>query len=291
MARFISYKTSVHGMYDYLSSKLVWIIAAVVMTSSVLGLFVWQRESSEELELEIRANGIRDMINEFCNTNGEVKAEFSSSSDTRSDFELESTINGESYKLNFTASGIFLEQDGRRVWKNFIQEVYLYNPVFLGGTTSQGTLDRVNLDIGYLSIPSYQDFYVEVRRFDERYNVFIHHEGNESAVEEGQRVGDVIDEVTDWSYEEPEREQNMTIKEDMIFMSDFYYVKDDCLSPMSLENIYLFEPGMENTTWEGLEEMANENDEIRVMSGDNITVRTKMIEIEDAHTVLNFLYT
>ncbi len=277
-------------MYDYLSSKLVWIVVAIVMTSSVLGLFIWQQERSQEIELNARASGIQEIINEFCNTDGEIKGIVSSNQSTPSDFDIESTINGERYELNFTANGLYLIQGDKRVWNRFIEDVYIYNPIFLDRTTPKRVLDNINLDIKYLNITSDQDFYVESIRFNDRHHVFIYHDIRGIIKNESKRVNEVIQDLKDWSYEKPEKKQNITLRENIIFRNFHYYVDDDCISPLNLENTYLFEPEINNISWNELEELAVEFEEIIVKKGEIVTIESKIIEVDGSHIVLNFLY-
>ncbi len=277
-------------MYDYLSSKIVWIVAVLVMTSGILGIFVWQRESSEELELEVRARGIKDIINKFCNTEGEVKAEFSFNSSVDSDFELEPTINDNPYRLNFTARGLFLDQNGKQVWNRFIEEVYLYNPHFIDQTASESVLDRINREAAYLDFFSHQDFMVEIKEFNQRYHVFIYHESSEGVKNETERIRGALQDVYDWSFENPESKKNITLNEDMIFKNDFYYVKDQVIKPVIHGNIFLWQPETNSTSFEELEELSEENDQIYLAHGENMTAETKMIEIEEGYSIFNFLY-
>ncbi|MFO7791437.1 MAG: hypothetical protein R6W73_00455 [Candidatus Saliniplasma sp.] len=277
-------------MYDYLSSKIVWIIAVLVMTSSILGIFVWQRESSEEVELEVRARGIKDIINEFCTTNGEVKAEFSFNSNADSDFDLEPTINDKTYRLNFTARGLYINQDQKQAWNRFTKEVYLYNPYFLGRSESKGVLDTINSEVEYLNIPSHQDFFVETKEFNQRYHVFIYHESPEKVENETERIRNIMQDVYDWSFDNPENKQNITLREDTVFKNEYYFVRERSIKPVITENIFLWEAETNTTTWDELEDLSAENDEIFMNEGENITIETTVMEIDESHSVLNFLY-
>lgn len=290
MARFITNDSSLLAMLDYLSSKMVWIVAAIVMTSSIMGIFVWQRESSDELELEIRARGIRDIVNEFCNTNGEVKAEISFNESTSSDFKLEPTINDEPYKLNFTSSGLFLNQDRKSVWNRFTKEVYIFNPNLLDSGTSIGILDRINIENHHMSISSHEDFIIETKEFNDIHHVFIYREIDDEIKNETRRIKNIIEQVTDWTIEEPEDRRNITVEKNMTFKNDYYYVNTDTLAPVNTDNLYLWKPETNSTTRESLEKRSIEHREIYVDRQQNITVQTKLMDIDGNITVLNYLY-
>ncbi len=290
MARFITNDSSLHPMLDYLSSKMVWIVAAIVMTSSIMGIFVWQRESSEELELEIRARGIRDIVNEFCNTDGEVKAEISFNESASSDFKLEPTINDEPYKLNFTPAGLFLNQYRKSVWNRFIKEVYLFNPNLLDSRTSIGILDRINIENHHMSISSDEDFIIETKEFNDIHHVFIYR-GTVGEIEnETRRIKNIIEQVTDWTIEEPENRRNITVEKNMTFKNDYYYVNTDTLTPVNTDNLHLWKPETNTTTRDDIEDRSIEHREINVDRHQNITVQTKLMDIDGNFTVLNYLY-
>ncbi|MGM0405860.1 MAG: hypothetical protein ACQEQM_06945 [Thermoplasmatota archaeon] len=290
MARFITNDSSLLAMLDYLSSKMVWIVAAIVMTSSIMGIFVWQRESSDELELEIRARGIRDIVNKFCNTDGEVKAEISFNESTSSDLKLKPTINDKPYKLNFTSSGLFLNQDRKSVWNRFTKEVYIFNPNLLDSGTSIGILDRINIENHHMSISSHEDFIIETKEFNDIHHVFIYREIDDEIKNETRRIKNIIEQVTDWTIEEPEDRRNITVEKNMTFKNDYYYVNTDTLAPVNTDNLYLWKPETNSTTRESLEKRSIEHREIYVDRQQNITVQTKLMDIDGNITVLNYLY-
>jgi len=290
MARFITQDSSLLPMLDYLSSKMVWIVAAIVMTSSIMGIFMWQRESSEELELEIRARGFRDIVNEFCNTDGEIRAEFSFNENASSDFKLKPTINDESYYLNFTSSGLFLIQNDRNIWNRFIDEVYLFNPSLLESRTSMGILDKINIENQYMLITSSEDFIIETKELNDIHHVFIYRETHEDIKNETRRIKTIIDKVTDWTIEEPENKTTITLEKNMTFKNDYYYVNTETLTPVNTDNLCLWKPDTNSTKRDDLVNRTIEQNKIYVDRHEDITVETKLIDIEGNYTVLNYLY-
>ncbi|MFW6141683.1 MAG: hypothetical protein ACOC53_03890 [Candidatus Saliniplasma sp.] len=277
-------------MYDYLSSKIVWIIAAIVMTSSMMGIFMWQRESTEELELEISARGIKDTVNEFCTTDGEIRAEFTFNKTASSDFNLEPTIKEDTYTLNFTSAGLFLTQDGKRVWNRFIEDVYLFNPSLLDGTASIGVLEKISIDNYFLTIPSYQDFVIETKEFNDIYNVFIYIETSDNIQNETKRIKQSMEEVSNWTMEKPENKMNLTLKENTTFKSDYFYIDAETITPVNTDNLYLWKPVSNSTTRGDLTNLSMEHSELYCQVGENITMETKLMDIQENYTVLTYLY-
>jgi len=251
---------------------------------------MWQRESSKELELEIHARGVRDIVNEFCNTDGEIRAEFSFNESASSDFKLEPTIDDETYLINFTSAGVFLNQNNRKVWNRFIQEVYLFNPSLLDSKTSTGILDKISIENHFMLIPSHEDFIIETKEFNEIHHVFIYRETSEEIKNETLRINDFIEEVADWTIEQPENKRNITLKKNMTFKNDYYYVNTETLTPVSTDNLYLWRPQTNTIKRDDLVNKSMENREICVNHNQSITVRTKLMDIDGNYTVLNYLY-
>lgn len=282
-------------MLDYLMSKLVWIVAAVVLTASILGVFAWQRRSTEELEIEERAEGLKKVINDLCNLESEFKGSVGYQEGGNNTFYLDPTIDEKPFELNFTTAGLFIEQSDERVWEDFIDAVHLYDPYFLGHNTSS-ILKDVDAVVNSLSLKSGEKFMLETKEFNDVYEVFIYPDGGEEVRKYHDRLGGAIQEniSLSWLKDLNETEINKTVNLSMdrptYFEQDFFLCEDNYTAPYPLSSVHLWEPDSYNFSEEKLKRIDANNTYLSIESSSTIMAQRQLCSVDKNRTVISFIY-
>ena len=273
-------------MLDYITSKMVWIIAAIILTSSVLGVFNWQRRAAEELVLEQRAESIAELVNKVISTHGDLKLSVSFDSDEKAHFHFDPTANGMSYGLNISISGLSLSQGQRSVWKNFVSGVHLYNPVFIH---DEGMIDTVS---NRTQISVSERFYIESKEYSGRYHVFIYHETSDDMITQTEDMGSTIQNKMSWEFDTNTSAINsteiLTMKLDTVFHRNYFFFSENHLVPYPISSIYLFKP--ENYSYREHDLSELDQGYVSVIKGSNIVLERRLISLEGYHCVAFFLY-
>jgi len=114
-------------MLDFITSKIAMMIAAVIILTSVLGIFAWQREDSKALELRNIADEISNSINEFNSISGETKVNVTFEKSNEGIY-LNPKVDGEDYEIIITQSEVIVRQNDRLFLRNFISSVHIWEP-------------------------------------------------------------------------------------------------------------------------------------------------------------------
>ncbi len=277
-------------------SKMVWIIAAVVLTASVIGVFNWQRASLKEVEMEQRADQVSSLINKLINTEGEFTGTVSFNESRDSDFHLSSTLDGEGYLLNFTPGGLFLEQDGKRCWSGFLEEVHLYSPTMIG-TDSEISLGSIDAVATSIPIESSKDFFIQSKSFEGDYEVFVYPEIEDEVKQNVNRTGKSIEDFLDWTIypktnltkvnqTKPIR-SNISIE---VFPSFILYQNGSAAIPYPIDVIHLWKPIDHHLNATCFESRVSENRSHRFERGEEIALERSLIYLDENLTVMNFAY-
>ncbi|MFO7992000.1 MAG: hypothetical protein R6U61_06895 [Thermoplasmata archaeon] len=281
-------------MLDYLMSKIVWIIAAVVLTASVIGVYNWQRHSMEEVELEERAKGISEMVNRICTTDGEIKLLASSNESRDPDIYLEPSINGRVYQLQFTPSGFYLKQGDKIIWRDFVENVHMMNPALIGENDYSlvSQVDSIDHD---LSISSGENFYIMSKGYNGVYEVFIYSEDSEGVVAETKTVGSVI---ADFFQVRPSKGNlsynktaNDTFKGDITFQTDCLFLNNNTELPCPIPKVHLWNVSSENISDINITQMDEEHSRLQVHKNEKVHLKRQLLYIDGNFTAHRFIYT
>jgi hypothetical protein len=114
-------------LLDFITSKIAMMVAAVVILTSVLGIFAWQREDSKDIELRNIADEISGSINEINSISGETKINitFEKSNDG---IYLNPRVDGKAYKIIISQNEVIVRQNERLFLRNFINAVHIWEP-------------------------------------------------------------------------------------------------------------------------------------------------------------------
>lgn len=275
-------------MLDYLTSKMVWIVAAVVLTASVVSVFNWQRRAAEELVLDERAESIAELVNSLCSTQGSIKVSASLNESEEAIFSYESTVNGKPYELNFSLNGLMLTQEEKVVRKDFVSGVYLFDPYFID---DKAVLDSIGHQRSHLSVDG--KFFIESKEFSGAYHVFIYPETPDDIREYTSQIGTTISENITWEIDRSlntsalNSTTNLTLDRDSVFLNDMFYFSGEYLLPYPITPVYLYAPGNFSYTRQEL----NESDDILyAQAGSTIVLERRLISIENQYSVGYFLY-
>ncbi len=277
-------------MLDYLTSKMVWIIAAVVLTASVMGVFNWQRNAAEEVALDQRAESIAELVNTFSSTSGNIKASVSFNESVDPNFYFEPTVNGELYALNFSRNGLTLIQGDTAVRKDFVSGVHLLDPYFL---EDEVILNDVTLQKHHLSIED--TFFIESKIISEAYHVFIYPETKEDISEYTDRLGSIIQNNLNWELNRKlnlntiNKTTEVTLRQETIFQKNVFFVSGEYMLPRPIPSLYLCRPDRFEYT---REELLNETDNrISIPKMESVVLERRLISLEGDLIVAYFLYT
>lgn len=275
-------------MLDYLGSKMVWIVAAIVLTASVIGVFNWQRSSMEELELDERADGMQEMVNGLFGVDGEFTGTMSFQKDQNATYSFPSTINDEAYVLNLTPSGFFISQESKRLWRPFIGEIKLFDPVFVGENTSTSTLEDITDRFRHLRLNSGDRVRFRARDVNSRLSLFFYRDAEGSCeynryFDETRRVGGFIEEMGELDGFIFNNTIEKKLNTSMVFTDRYLYpaMEDDgaCRTPFTYSEIQLWRAEDRNYTFEEIDRLNEEVGEVSIQSGQNVTIQDRVVDI------------
>lgn len=114
-------------MFDLLTSKLAMMIAAIVILTSVLGIYAYQREQAKDLELRNIADRISGAIDEYNTLLGESKVNVTFEREEDGIY-VQPKVNGENYDILITKYKVIISQEARRFYSNFAGSIHLWIP-------------------------------------------------------------------------------------------------------------------------------------------------------------------
>jgi hypothetical protein len=102
-------------------------IAAIVILTSVLGIFAYQREQAKDLELRNIADKISQAIDDYYTLLGEsiVNVTFDREEDG---IYIQPIVDGENYDILITKYKVIISQESRRFYSNFAGSIHLWIP-------------------------------------------------------------------------------------------------------------------------------------------------------------------
>lgn len=152
-------------MLDWLSSRVGMMFAAVVVTGSLIGFFMWQQNSFDEIQRQKSVDFIADHIDHVNSLSSNHRELMTFDKEKRDEgVYIGSMIGGETFTLTVTSHLVVMEQDGEeQVVSSLTRRVHPWNPEII---RSQEVVDVVYLDgldseNRSLEIRPGKDFYVE----------------------------------------------------------------------------------------------------------------------------------
>ncbi len=288
-------------MFDYLMSKMTWIIAAVILTSSIIGIFTWQRETVDRVELEQLTGHIASFIDETNGVEGKTDIIVSFKEESDSSLHLPSSLNGRAYKINLTTSGVYISQGRDKDWCDFKGKIHLYDPIFLDNTTSLSTISRLDNEFDTLEIESGKDFILENKRVAGGYRLFVFPRDKDSSLEV--KTNEIYSQIEDFlspnlgKEHDLNKTDNLTFNTTTKFTGHYFYLRGyNKSAPKVINFIHFWNPGKidkekgYNFTVEELESLDRNNTSLVIKEGRYFTVRNQVITVEKNKTLSCFIY-
>ncbi|MFO8109885.1 MAG: hypothetical protein R6U17_05110 [Thermoplasmata archaeon] len=165
-------------MIDYIMSKMAWIMVAVILTASVIGVYQWQSSSTDELYLDEATDLLSDTINHALSISGDFILNMTYEEESDSYMVLDHTIKGEPYSLYIDSRSITIHCGNRISQRKLIGNVRLLDPFLLGRNHTRFPSSR---DAQDLSLPSGTPFVIESKTIGGIRDVYIYpDDGGES---------------------------------------------------------------------------------------------------------------
>lgn len=279
-------------------SKMVWIIAAIVLTASVIGVFQWQRRSMKEVEIEQRAEQVSSLIDELINTEGEFKGTVSFNESRDSDFHISPTLNDGSYDLNFTPRGLFIEQGGKKQWSGFLDQIHLFSPTLID-PYSQTSLESIDKRATSMQINSgmQAEFIIQSKRFDGGFEVFLYPRCPDNMTKELVKAGEKIDSFLGWSFGS---DINMTdinsteyVKSNIsleIYPTFLLHRNNSISIPYPIAKVHLWQPKNYRVNSTYINSSEAQNTSLHLYEQDEIRLERRLMSFDENLTVMNFAY-
>ena len=143
---------------DFVTSKIAMMIAAIVILTSVIGIYALQREQTKDLELGNIADKIAGAIDNINNLQGETKVNVTFDKGKEGIY-IEPTVNGKNYEILISQYKIIITQEKRRSISNFVISIHLWPPLSNAyNLTEIEDIDGMNRTLEFVSG---EDFKIE----------------------------------------------------------------------------------------------------------------------------------
>ena len=145
-------------MLDFVTSKIAMMIAAIVILTSVIGIYALQREQTKDLELWNIADKIAGAIDNINNLQGETKVNVTFDIGKEGIY-IEPTVNGKNYEILISQYKVIITQEKRRSISNLVISMHLWAPLSNAYNLTQiEDIDEVNRTLEFVSG---EDFKIE----------------------------------------------------------------------------------------------------------------------------------
>ncbi len=145
-------------MLDFVTSKIAMMIAAIIILTTVIGLYALQREQAKDMELQNVADKIAEAIHNVNTIQGETKVNvtFDRGDDG---IYVKPLMNGKGYEILITQNKVIITQNGRRSISNFVVSVHLWVPLF--NAYNQTQIEEIDEANKTLELQAGEDFVIE----------------------------------------------------------------------------------------------------------------------------------
>jgi hypothetical protein len=168
-------------MIEFVSSKVVGAVAAMVLLGSILGFFSIQRSSAEEQQFRAMCDSLARTIDGVSSLNAatEVDVAFGRNG---SGLGLDFSFRNRGYDIEIRAGQVLFRQGGLAAVSPLTRAVHPWDPKLLGNGTAlyvpEGGLEERDRESPVLRSPSGRDLVVESRLVyvagEPRYETFVH---------------------------------------------------------------------------------------------------------------------
>ena len=148
-------------MIDLITSKLAMMVAAIIILTTVLGVYAVQREQGKELELMNIAETICGAIDDLNGVQGDTILNITFDRGSEGRF-LEPLVGSKNYDILITSYEVVISQDGRHYEEDFMAPVHLWQPDSNSLTSSE--IEDADMEQDELSLTSGTDFTIERKR-------------------------------------------------------------------------------------------------------------------------------
>jgi len=201
-------------------SKMTWIVVAVILTSSVVGVYRWQNASTTELELEKFADTISETVNRVFTTSGDFSINITFEPRDNSFLVLKDSFQGDPFTLNFTTRTLTITTADRSVTRRFLGELSLVDPFLMDKR-------HVSLPIpdNNIMIPSGQDFVIESKTIDGSNRVYLYPDDNGVSRTISSSLYRDLQDFIEWdgNYESVEYHHNVSFDHPLSIRTDHLY--------------------------------------------------------------------
>lgn len=145
-------------MLDFVTSKIAMMIAAIIILTSVIGLYTLQREQAKDIELQNIADKIAEAIHNVNTIQGETKVNVTFNRGDDGVY-VNPAVNGKSYEILITSNKVIITQNDRRSISNFVVSVHLWVPIF--SAYNQTQIEEIDEANTTLELQAGEDFIIE----------------------------------------------------------------------------------------------------------------------------------
>jgi len=140
-------------MLEWITSKVVVSIAALLMLVSVGGFFAVQQDGMKSSELKNASDNLAKAINQMSTMNSESNLVISFANDGKG-AHLPSSLNGERYSIELQRDFIFCKMAGKTVTSELYTNVHLFDPtsIDLSNTTLVRQKDLSHQSVKFSSV-------------------------------------------------------------------------------------------------------------------------------------------
>jgi hypothetical protein len=133
-------------------------IAAIVILTSVLGIYAYQRDQAKDLELRNIADKISGAIDEYNTLLGESKVNVTFH-EGEDGIYIRPEVDGENYDILITKYKVIVSQKTRRFYSNFAGSIHLWIPQ--SNSYNQTEIAECDSEFKMLELVSGDNFKIE----------------------------------------------------------------------------------------------------------------------------------
>jgi hypothetical protein len=168
-------------MIEFVTSKVVGAIAALLLLGSILGFFAVQRSAAEERQFREMCGTLARTIDGVSSLDGTTGVNVTFGGNGPG-LQLDFSFRNQGYDIEIRAGQVIFRQGGLAAVSALARPVHPWDPKLLGNGTAlyvpEGELARLDHDNAVLKSPSGKDLVVESRLVyiwgEPRYETFVH---------------------------------------------------------------------------------------------------------------------
>lgn len=281
-------------MFDYLLSKMVWIIAAVILTASVISIFTWQNRSLQEIKLEEQVENISGLIDEVSRTDAEFNVTISFE-DEYSEYYIDLPSQ---CTLNFTKNYIYSEHQDTKNSKRIYKDIYLFDPLFLNDSVSDNTLNMIQKRIDFFEANDKDAIVLKSKKLNQDYKTFVYplKENKGGGIEKIREFGKYLNDFYSWNMTTID-EGNINKTEEFVLhrkliISNEFLLQDNSsrVTPYPINTVHLWEPIDYKINPKIIENKDEKNTGLTVDKYAILNLERRIIDVNGNKTIMNFIY-